>query len=74
MIPKLKNIPVRELIRALERDGFQYKRPKEVKESTATLRVAVLSSIITTLKIPYPPAHSEVSWMGLDGMKMISDD
>jgi predicted RNA binding protein YcfA (HicA-like mRNA interferase family) len=28
MIPKLKNTPVRELIRALERDGFQYKRRK----------------------------------------------
>jgi len=28
MIPKLKNTPVRELIRALERDGFQYRRRK----------------------------------------------
>jgi predicted RNA binding protein YcfA (HicA-like mRNA interferase family) len=28
MIPTLKNTPVRELIRALERDGFQYKRRK----------------------------------------------
>jgi len=28
MIPELKNTPVRELIRALERDGFKYKRRK----------------------------------------------
>jgi predicted RNA binding protein YcfA (HicA-like mRNA interferase family) len=28
MIPELKNTPVRELIRALERDGFQYTRRK----------------------------------------------
>ncbi len=28
MIHKLKNTPVRELIRALEQDGFQYKRRK----------------------------------------------
>jgi len=28
MIPKLKNTHVRELIRALERDGFQYRRRK----------------------------------------------
>jgi predicted RNA binding protein YcfA (HicA-like mRNA interferase family) len=28
MIYKLKNTPVRNLIRALERDGFQYKRRK----------------------------------------------
>jgi predicted RNA binding protein YcfA (HicA-like mRNA interferase family) len=28
MIYKLKNIPIRELIRALEQDGFQYKRRK----------------------------------------------
>ena len=28
MIYKLKNTPVRELIRALEQDGFQYRRRK----------------------------------------------
>lgn len=28
MVYKLKNTPVRELIRALEQDGFQYKRRK----------------------------------------------
>lgn len=28
MISELKNTPVRELIRALERDGFQYTRRK----------------------------------------------
>ncbi len=28
MIHKLKNTPVRELIRALDQDGFQYKRRK----------------------------------------------
>jgi predicted RNA binding protein YcfA (HicA-like mRNA interferase family) len=28
MIQKLKNTPVRELIRALEQDGFSYKRRK----------------------------------------------
>jgi predicted RNA binding protein YcfA (HicA-like mRNA interferase family) len=28
MIHKLKNTPVRELIRALKHDGFQYKRRK----------------------------------------------
>ena len=28
MISTLKNTPVRELIRAIERDGFQYKRRK----------------------------------------------
>ncbi len=28
MIPELKNTPARELIRALERDGFKYKRRK----------------------------------------------
>ena len=28
MIPTLKNTHVKELIRALERDGFQYKRRK----------------------------------------------
>jgi predicted RNA binding protein YcfA (HicA-like mRNA interferase family) len=28
MIPQLKNTPVRELIRALQQDGFQYKRRK----------------------------------------------
>ena len=29
MISKLRNTPVRELIRALEQDGFQYRRRKE---------------------------------------------
>jgi len=28
MIHKLKNTPIRELIRALEKDGFKYKRRK----------------------------------------------
>lgn len=28
MIYKLRNVPVRELIRALEQDGFRYKRRK----------------------------------------------
>jgi len=28
MINKLKNIPIRDLIRALEQDGFQYTRRK----------------------------------------------
>jgi len=28
MIHKLRNVPVREMIRALEQDGFQYKRRK----------------------------------------------
>jgi predicted RNA binding protein YcfA (HicA-like mRNA interferase family) len=28
MIHKLKNTPVRELIKALEKDGFEYKRRK----------------------------------------------
>jgi predicted RNA binding protein YcfA (HicA-like mRNA interferase family) len=28
MIHKLRNVPVKELIRALEQDGFQYKRRK----------------------------------------------
>ncbi len=28
MIHKLKNVPVRELLRALEQDGFQYRKRK----------------------------------------------
>jgi len=54
--------------------AFNTRGVKEVRESTATLMAAVLSSIITTLKIPYLPAHSKASWPGLNGMKMISDD
>ena len=43
MIHKLKNIPVRELIRALEQDGFQYKKRKgkEAKGSIAIPMAAV---------------------------------
>ena len=43
MINKLKNTPVRDLIRALEQDGFQYKRrKKEVKEFIGTMMGVVL--------------------------------
>jgi len=42
IIHKLKNTPVRKLIRALEQDGFQYKRRRVVKESIVTLMAAVL--------------------------------
>jgi predicted RNA binding protein YcfA (HicA-like mRNA interferase family) len=41
MIHKLKNTSVRELIRALEKDGFQYKDEKAVREFTDTQMVVV---------------------------------
>jgi hypothetical protein len=47
---------------------------KGIKESTATLTAAVLSSITTMLKISYPSAHSKAFLMALNGMKKISDD
>jgi hypothetical protein len=54
--------------------AFNTKGVKGVRESTATLMAAVLSSTITTLKIPYLPAHLKASWKELNGMKMILSD
>jgi predicted RNA binding protein YcfA (HicA-like mRNA interferase family) len=75
MIHKLKNTPVRELIRALEQDGFYYRRRKggqRIYRHPDGRRVVI--HYHTTPKIPCLLALSKVSLVELHGMKMPSND
>jgi hypothetical protein len=70
VINRLKNTPVRKVIRALEKDGFEYKKRK-AKEFIAILMVAVLLFIITTPKTPFLVGPCKVFSVVQNGMKLI---
>ena len=74
MIHKLKNTPIRKLIRALEQDGFRYKDAREAKGFIDILMAAVLLFIITIQRRPFLPAHSIAFLMVQNGIGMTSRD
>jgi hypothetical protein len=74
MISYLKNTPVRELIRALERMGLAIEDARAVKGFIAMRMVGELFSITITLRIPFPQGRSRVFWTERTGLIKISDD
>ncbi|MFQ5965331.1 MAG: type II toxin-antitoxin system HicA family toxin [Candidatus Scalinduaceae bacterium] len=73
MIHRLKNTPVRELIRALEQDGFRYKRRKgsqRVYRHYDGRRVIIHYHHAKDILLP---ALLKVSSMELNGMKTTSN-
>ena len=71
MINKLRNTPVRELIRALEQDGFQYKRRKGSQRVYRHYDGVELLFTIIMQKIPFLLELFGVSSREQSGMEMI---
>lgn len=73
MIEELRNVPVRKLIRALERDGFVFRRLKGSQRLSIGIPMAGESSSTTTMpETRYPLALSGKSSQPPTGMRKLS--
>ena len=72
MIEELRNVPVRKLIRALERDGFVYRRPKAASGCIGIPMVGESSSTTIMAGTRYLPVRFDTFSQPLSGMRTLS--